>query len=348
MPELPDIKAYDGEGKYIFVSYSHKDKEKVYPFIAELQKKYNVWFDDGLYVGEDYRKQIAGKIKNCTLFIYMVTYNSLNSDFCQKEIYYADKRERKFINVIVDSDTAFPDWFELAYEPYQMCKLFEYPTLVAAIEHIERRCDLLSRVTKEKTDITELKDQSGLEKSDMEEPALGFFKKAICGDMEAMYQLGDCYCYGEGVECDYKKALECYKKAADHGILIARMRYENLLNEIKTQPETMELAMELLYPEEYKRAIYGDSDAQRWIGVYYFQGLVGTFDSYENYKKAAEWYTKASEQGSATAQFLLGMLYELGKGVPKDYRKALELFKSAAAQGHQMAAESYRKLKKRL
>jgi len=34
--------------------------------------------------------------------------------------------------------------------------------------------------------------------------------------------------------------------------------------------------------------------------------------------QAAEWYRKAAEQGDATAQASLGVLYSIGQGVPRD------------------------------
>ena len=40
------------------------------------------------------------------------------------------------------------------------------------------------------------------------------------------------------------------------------------------------------------------------------------------------------KKGNAHAQFNLGLLYELGRGLPKDLEKAQDWYKLAAAQGH--------------
>ena len=37
------------------------------------------------------------------------------------------------------------------------------------------------------------------------------------GDAEAMYQIGNCYQYGDGVELDIEKAVEWWLRASDHG-----------------------------------------------------------------------------------------------------------------------------------
>lgn len=44
-----------------------------------------------------------------------------------------------------------------------------------------------------------------------------------------------------------------------------------------------------------------------------------------------------AEQGDAHAQFRLGELYVSGRGVPKDYQKAMQWYRRAAAQGHARA-----------
>lgn len=43
------FKAYEGDEKFIFISYAHKDSETVYPIIEKLNADgYRVWFDDGI------------------------------------------------------------------------------------------------------------------------------------------------------------------------------------------------------------------------------------------------------------------------------------------------------------
>lgn len=42
----------------------------------------------------------------------------------------------------------------------------------------------------------------------------------------------------------------------------------------------------------------------------------------------------AAEHGDGDSQTLLGLCYECGKGVPKDYDQAFILFRKAAEQGH--------------
>ncbi len=52
------------------------------------------------------------------------------------------------------------------------------------------------------------------------------------------------------------------------------------------------------------------------------------------YKKSAELYTKAAEQGHVGALFSLALLYKYGEGVKPDDKKSMELYTKAAEQGH--------------
>ena len=56
-----------------------------------------------------------------------------------------------------------------------------------------------------------------------------------------------------------------------------------------------------------------------------------------NFKLASEEFLKAAEQGDATAQFNLGVMYDKGEGVTRDYAEAVRWYRRAAAQGHARA-----------
>ena len=45
------------------------------------------------------------------------------------------------------------------------------------------------------------------------------------------------------------------------------------------------------------------------------------------------WYRLAAEQGEATAQFNLGVMYATGQGVPQDFKEAMQWYYLAAMQG---------------
>lgn len=78
-----------------------------------------------------------------------------------------------------------------------------------------------------------------------------------------------------------------------------------------------------------RQAQSGDVSAQLDLAYEYYQQ--------DNHAKAFEWITKAANQGDAVAQYNLGWMYALGKGVRQDYHKAVEWFTKAAGQGNAKA-----------
>ncbi len=81
--------------------------------------------------------------------------------------------------------------------------------------------------------------------------------------------------------------------------------------------------------------------AQTDLGLLYQRGE----DVPKDFDKAAELYQKVANQGYAPAQNYLGRLYEQGKGVPKDLDKAAELYQKAADQGNQAAIGNLKTLR---
>jgi len=60
----------------------------------------------------------------------------------------------------------------------------------------------------------------------------------------------------------------------------------------------------------------------------------------QDYTTALRLYRQLADQGNAHAQDMLGLLYELGQGVPQDYAQAAKWFRLAADQGN--AGAQYR------
>jgi hypothetical protein len=84
------------------------------------------------------------------------------------------------------------------------------------------------------------------------------------------------------------------------------------------------------------QAAQGNAAAQAKLGLLYDTGLGVPKD----YAQAAKWYEDAAVQGNVNAQFLLGALYAHGEGVPQDYAKARRWYEKAAAQGDAQAQQN--------
>ncbi len=81
-------------------------------------------------------------------------------------------------------------------------------------------------------------------------------------------------------------------------------------------------------------AAEGNAAAQFVLGLMYDEGKG---DVLQNNTEAVKWYRLAADQGFALAQCSLGLMYDDGKGVPQDYAEAAKWYRLAADQGYYMA-----------
>ena len=82
-----------------------------------------------------------------------------------------------------------------------------------------------------------------------------------------------------------------------------------------------------------RRAEQGNASAQLDLGLMYGNGQGVSQD----YTQAARWFREAAEQGNVAAQFNLGVIYSDGKGVPQDFTQAIPWYRRAAEQGSSAA-----------
>jgi TPR repeat protein len=73
----------------------------------------------------------------------------------------------------------------------------------------------------------------------------------------------------------------------------------------------------------------GNASAQYSLGVMYDNG----HGVPQDYAEAATWYRRAAEQGHASAQYNLGIAYDNGRGVSQNYAEAATWYRKAAEQG---------------
>jgi TPR repeat protein len=75
-----------------------------------------------------------------------------------------------------------------------------------------------------------------------------------------------------------------------------------------------------------ERAQKGDADAQYELGKNYETGRIGLP---KDFTQAQHWYSEAAKQGDAYAEFALGVLFNFGKGVKRDYVQAYTWYERA-------------------
>ena len=84
-----------------------------------------------------------------------------------------------------------------------------------------------------------------------------------------------------------------------------------------------------------EEAEQGDATSQKNLGVMYYLGQGVDPD----YAMAFDWFSKAAAQGEDIAQLSLGVMYTEGQGVPQDDVRAHMWFSLSASQGNSSAEQ---------
>ncbi len=92
--------AYKGEDPFIFVSYAHRDSVEVFAELLWLrQQGYNIWYDEGIEPGLEWREEIASAISRCSALVYFVTPASVTSENCRNEVHFAADEKIPILSV---------------------------------------------------------------------------------------------------------------------------------------------------------------------------------------------------------------------------------------------------------
>jgi len=111
--------AYKGNDAYVFVSYSHVDSALVAEDLAWFQEhNLNVWYDEGIEGGTEWREEIARALKNASLVLFYVSENSVVSENCRKEVNLADLSKVPILPVLL-SETELPTGLDLTLSDRQ-------------------------------------------------------------------------------------------------------------------------------------------------------------------------------------------------------------------------------------
>ena len=121
------FKAYEGDGPFVFVSYSHTDRLQVYPIIDYLNRiGINIWYDEGIPISEDWKSSIVDKLERCNAFLVFITPHIIDSEYVRKEISFALKKQKPFFSVYL-KETELPSKLEFEIGDIQFMKKYLIP-----------------------------------------------------------------------------------------------------------------------------------------------------------------------------------------------------------------------------
>lgn len=201
-----------------------------------------------------------------------------------------------------------------------------------------------------------------------------YYRSAKKGYALAQYSVGKMYEFNTLGPKYLDKAHKWYKLAADQGNADATEALRRVESKISSRNSEIERITCLAkggdtkaqfdlgqifrrgqdLPEDHDEAVkwyelsaeQGYVDAQYMLGYPFFEDNYGLNDG--EIDGEAKWLRLLAEQGCAGAQRDLGEMYEIGYGVPRDYKEAAKWYKKAAEQGDTEAKKALLELEKEL
>lgn len=97
------FRPYEGVEPYIFVSYAHCNANEVLPIIKALhERKYRVWYDEGIAPGSEWPENIARHLNRASIVLIFVSKASLLSQNCENELRVAAASGKQMIAIYLD------------------------------------------------------------------------------------------------------------------------------------------------------------------------------------------------------------------------------------------------------
>ena len=75
-----NVEAYEGDRPYLFVSYSHKDKDRVFPILEQMkQAGFRLWYDQGIESTSEWDVVVADHLHNASAVLFCLSKNFADS-----------------------------------------------------------------------------------------------------------------------------------------------------------------------------------------------------------------------------------------------------------------------------
>ena len=152
------------------------------------------------------------------------------------------------------------------------------------------------------------------------------------GMKRARMEIAQCHLHGWGTEKNVPEAVRLYTDCAKEGNVQAMVKlwhlYRNGAGELQAD---MSMAAHWMH----RAAERGDADSMEQYGIYFDSWVKGEYGA----RKAFYWWSRGAELSHQGCLYNLGYCYYHGRGVPRDYAKAVEYFRRCLELGRDAVAE---------
>jgi hypothetical protein len=93
----------------LFISYARVDRPFCEQIVQTLEAAHEVWYDKRLHAGKKWWDQITARLAWCDGFVYLLSPESVASEYCQKEYAVARSEGKPIFPVMIRARTDIPD-----------------------------------------------------------------------------------------------------------------------------------------------------------------------------------------------------------------------------------------------
>ncbi len=125
----------------LFICYARVEKPFCLQVVDTLDGLHEVWYDQRLYAGTHWWNEILRRLDWCEGFVYLISPDSVKSEYCQKEYELAQRLHRHIFPVLINSNKSVipPALKELQYVDMSRGLTLESANrLLRAISYAER------------------------------------------------------------------------------------------------------------------------------------------------------------------------------------------------------------------
>ena len=267
----------------IFVSYARVDKPYCIRIIETLHA-HDVWYDQRLYAGQDWWKEILRRLDWSEVFIYLLSPDSVASLYCRRELEIARRLKRDIIPVLINRETVLPD----KMRDWQYVDLCDDLT----VENVSQLLNAVLLVERQRSTSPSL---SGIEETQESSPASTANPVELISNAVRALEKGD-----------YDSAILLLKQAKASGYQSRFVRLDKLLriaeSAVAERSDTREVQREYLhivalfaFESTRKMACEALAEFRREFGDYDPQGLRSLCESAESANAATRGKARASQ-----------------------------------------------------
>lgn len=304
----------------IFISYSHEDKATVDSIVETIQRvtDMEVWYDPNLRGGALYFSVIADQIAGCKYFVFIVSEDSVRSDWCLRELEFAASEQKAIIAIwlkqmdvsprvrLVIQNTQYINYYAASE------KRFEEAVQRTFNENTER--ETTQRVREDNRTEQAWGDTYFLRSDELSRISWLLDDErqghcATCFEPENALLLGLAYELGIDVDKNPRRAAFYYKVSAHRGNYDGKFLYAA----IRSRQQGADIAA--LLTDKIDAAEHGSVYALTYLGDDYYEGHNGCDRDQD---KAYSYWMQAADRGGVYAMYSMAYGYRWGEGVPKD------------------------------